>query len=237
MAAIMKLRLDLRVHPRFDRPWARDGPTHQSVEARGEPAAHSAQWNVWRPVRHGSRTAVAWAARDSNVRDGPSCLLFHAAKETCRFPATRRRPDRPRSVRGGYVLGRLEWREHQAAAVIYRDRFGSRALRWGAPRTGHSPPKGIAVSEWYRCPARNVFDRQDASLIGQRACWPSGPCRRVAVEAGSTGGWHKYVGAVDDGTPARVVGPRQVRPRSAPARRGCSSFFSTFTRGARRRRG
>jgi transketolase len=44
-------------------------------------------------------------------------------------------------------------------------------------------------------PGTSVFDRQDAAY--RASVLPPG-VPRVAVEAGSTAGWHKYVGAIDD---------------------------------------
>jgi transketolase len=51
-------------------------------------------------------------------------------------------------------------------------------------------------------PGTGVFDRQDVAY--RASVLPPG-VPRVAVEAGSTAGWHKYVGAIDDGRGA-VVG-------------------------------
>jgi transketolase len=70
---------------------------------------------------------------------------------------------------------------------------------------------GIAVRV-VSMPGTNVFDRQDASY--RVSVLPPG-VPRVAVEAGCTGGWHKYVGAVDDGHGA-IVGI-DTYGESAPA--------------------
>ena len=71
--------------------------------------------------------------------------------------------------------------------------------------------EGIAVRV-VSMPGTNVFDRQDASY--RASVLPAG-VPRVAVEAGSTGGWHKYVGALDDGGGA-IVG-LDTYGESAPA--------------------
>jgi transketolase len=61
-------------------------------------------------------------------------------------------------------------------------------------------------------PSTTVFDRQDADY--RAAVLPRG-VPRVAVEAGVTDGWRKYVGAVDD-PHAAVVGIDRYG-ESAPA--------------------
>ena len=61
-------------------------------------------------------------------------------------------------------------------------------------------------------PCTNAFDRQDAEY--RAAVLPAGVAR-VAVEAGVTDGWRKYVGAADDPR-AAVIGVDSFG-ESAPA--------------------
>jgi transketolase len=61
-------------------------------------------------------------------------------------------------------------------------------------------------------PCTEAFDRQDAAY--RAGVLPRGVAR-VAVEAGATGGWHKYVGAADD-PHAAIVGIDRFG-ESAPA--------------------
>jgi len=61
-------------------------------------------------------------------------------------------------------------------------------------------------------PCTQIFDRQDESY--RRAVLPAGVAR-LAVEAGATDGWRKYVGAIDDPR-AAVVGIDRFG-ESAPA--------------------
>jgi len=70
---------------------------------------------------------------------------------------------------------------------------------------------GVAVRV-VSMPCTAAFDRQDAAY--RRAVLPHG-VPRLAVEAGATDGWRKYVGAVDDPT-AGVVGIDRYG-ESAPA--------------------
>ena len=61
-------------------------------------------------------------------------------------------------------------------------------------------------------PCTSVYDRQDAEW--RRSVLPAG-VPRVAVEAGATDGWRKYVGAIDD--PYSAVVGLDTFGESAPA--------------------
>jgi transketolase len=200
MAALMKIR-SIFVFTHDSIGLGEDGPTHQSVE-------HAASlrliphMDVWRPCDT-VETAVAWAAAIERA-DGPSCLLFtrqnvpFQPRDDAQIAAIRR---------GGYVLADWDAASTKRAVVIAT---GSEVgLAMGA-RTALAA-EGIAVRV-VSMACTNVFDRQDASY--RASVLPSG-IPRVAVEAGSTGGWHKYVGAVDDGRGA-IVGLDRYG-ESAPA--------------------
>ena len=99
MAALMKLRVDLRVHARFDRPGR--GRTDAPVDrARGEPAPHPAARRL-AAVRH-RRDGASRGRPRSSARDGPSALLF--TRQNVPFVAARRRRRSAAIRRGGYVL-------------------------------------------------------------------------------------------------------------------------------------
>jgi transketolase len=78
--------------------------------------------------------------------------------------------------------------------------------------------EGIAVRV-VSMPCTQAFDRQDETY--RRAVLPSG-VPRLAVEAGATDGWRKYVGAADD-PHAGVVGIDRFG-ESAPA----AALFAYF---------
>ena len=61
-------------------------------------------------------------------------------------------------------------------------------------------------------PCTSIFDRQDAAY--RESVLPKG-VPRVAIEAGVTDGWHKYVGAADS-TQGAVIGLNRYG-ESAPA--------------------
>jgi transketolase len=180
MAALMKLR-SIFVYTHDSIGLGEDGPTHQPIE-------HAASLrlipylDVWRPCDT-VESAVAWCAAIER-RDGPTCLLF--TRESVPFNA--RSPEQLGAIRrGGYVLSDAV----DAQALIIAT--GSEVtLAIGAQKalaeTG-IPVRVVAM------PCTSVFDRQDAAW--RESVLPRG-VPRVAVEAGVSDFWRKYVGAVDD---------------------------------------
>ena len=176
MAALMKLRA-LWVFTHDSIGLGEDGPTHQSVE-------HAASLrlmpglDVWRPCDT-VESAVAWGVAVER-RDGPSAMLF--SRQNVAFVP--READVIANVkRGGYVLA---------------DAPGARAAILA---TGSEVPLALAAQKQLAdagiavrvvsMPSTNVFDRQDAAY--RAAVLPKG-MPRVAVEAGVTDFWRKYVG-------------------------------------------
>ena len=176
MAALMKIRT-LFVFTHDSIGLGEDGPTHQSVE-------HAASlrlipnMDVWRPC-DSVESAVAWIAAIER-RDGPACLLF--SRQNLPFQA--RDAARIKQIaRGGYVLSDAA----SPKAVIIAT--GSEvSLAMAAQKL--LADDGIAVRV-VSMPSTNVFDRQDAAY--REAVLPKGS-KRVAVEAGVTDYWRKYVG-------------------------------------------
>jgi transketolase len=191
MAALMKLRT-IAVFTHDSIGLGEDGPTHQSIE-------HAAalrlipHLDVWRPCDT-VETAVAWAAaleRD----DGPTALLL--TRQNVPF-VHRTEGEIARIRRGGYVLADFAPPAAGARAVIIAT--GSEvALALGAREV--LAKDGVAVRV-VAMPSTTVFDRQEEGYRG--SVLPRG-VPRVAVEAGATDGWRKYVGAMDDPL-AAVVG-------------------------------
>jgi transketolase len=187
MAALMQLRA-LLVFSHDSIGLGEDGPTHQSIE-------HAASlrlipgMDVWRPS-DSVETVVAWAAAIER-RDGPSSLLF--SRQNVQFQS--RDADAIASIRrGGYVIADSA----RPRAVIIAT--GSEVpLALGA-RTKLAE-EGVAVRV-VSMPCTSVFDRQEPAY--RERVLPRG-LPRVAVEAGVTDYWRKYVGAADSGHGA-VVG-------------------------------
>ncbi len=191
MAALMKLR-SLFVFTHDSIGLGEDGPTHQSVE-------HTATlrlipgMDVWRPCDT-VESAVAWSHAIAR-QHGPTCLVF-----------TRQNvPFVPRDAatiaaidRGGYVLADFAATGAGARVVIIAT--GSEiGLALGARDALAKDGVNVRVVSM---PCTSIFDRQDATY--RASVLPQG-VPRVAVEAGVTDGWRKYVGAVDDAK-AAVVG-------------------------------
>jgi len=189
MAALMKLR-EVIVYTHDSIGLGEDGPTHQSVE-------HVASLrlipnlDLWRPC-DATETALAWAAGIER-KDGPTALILTRQNVA---PAKRDAAAIEAIRRGGYVLAD----------------FGPGAKRALVIATGSEVPLALAARDALAAegiavrvvsmPSTSVFDRQDAAW--RASVLPRG-MPRVAVEAGVTGGWHKYVGAADD-PHAGVVG-------------------------------
>jgi len=185
MAALMKQRV-VHVFTHDSIGLGEDGPTHQSIE-------HAASLrlipnlSVWRPCDT-VETAVAWGAAVSrpasigmDVHDGgPTALLLSRQN----LPFVPRDADTLKAiVRGGYVLRDAD---DARAVIIATGSEVAIALAAQEQLAG----QGIAVRV-VSMPSTDVFDRQDADW--KRAVLPPG-LPRVAVEAGTTALWHKYVG-------------------------------------------
>jgi len=191
MAALMRLRT-IAVFTHDSIGLGEDGPTHQSVE-------HAASLrliphlDVWRPCDT-VETALAWTAALERA-DGPSALLL--TRQNVPFVA-RDAATLGEARRGGYVLADFPPDAAGTRAVVIAT--GSEVgLALGA-RTALAK-EGVAVRV-VSMPCTEAFDRQDAAYRAH--VLPRGVAR-VAVEAGVTDGWRKYVGAADDAR-AAVVG-------------------------------
>ena len=176
MAALMKIR-SLFVFTHDSIGLGEDGPTHQSVE-------HAASlrlipnMDVWRPC-DSVESAVAWIAAVER-KDGPACLLF--SRQNLPFQARDAACTR-QIARGGYVLSDVA----SPKAIIIAT--GSEiSLAMTAQKL--LADAGVAVRV-VSMPSTNVFDRQDEAY--RESVLPKGS-RRVAVEAGVTDFWRKYVG-------------------------------------------
>jgi transketolase len=178
MAALMKQRV-VCVFTHDSIGLGEDGPTHQPVE-------HAAtlrlipNMDVWRPCDT-VETTVAWAAAIER-RDGPTSLLL--SRQNLVFQ--QRSAEQIANInRGAYVLS--EATGGAARAVIIAT--GSEvAIALAAQQA--LAATGVAVRV-VSMPCTSIFDRQDAAY--RAAVLPRG-IPRVAVEAGVTDYWRKYVG-------------------------------------------
>jgi transketolase len=157
-----------------------DGPTHQPVE-------HMASLRVmpnlslWRPCDT-LETAVAWVAAVARA-DGPSALVFTRQA----LPQQPRTAEQGKNiVRGGYTL--IDSQGVPEAIVIAT---GSEvAIAVTAVNALTAAGKRVRLVSM---PSTDAFDRQDAAY--REAVLPRSVTRRVAIEAGATAMWWKYVGS------------------------------------------
>ncbi|MDH4073340.1 MAG: transketolase, partial [Gammaproteobacteria bacterium] len=195
MAALMSLR-NVFVFTHDSIGLGEDGPTHQPVE-HVQSLRIMPNMRVWRPC-DAVETAVAW--RDAIERkNGPTSLVLTRQG----LPHQVRSAEQRNAVgAGGYVL---------------RDSSGDPDLILIA--TGSEVPLAVSAAEELTSegvsvrvvsmPCTEVFDLQSDDY--REAVLPSAVRARVAIEAGVTDGWWRYVG--QDG---RVIGMHTFG-QSAPA--------------------
>jgi transketolase len=180
MAALMRQRV-IHVLTHDSIGLGEDGPTHQPIE-------HVASLRlipnveVWRPC-DAVETAVAWQQSIERA-DGPSCLAL-----------TRQGvPHQPRDAgqradiaRGGYVL-----RDCDGTPEVILIATGSEVQLVVAAADSLSERRVRVVS----MPCVERFAAQDAAY--REAVLPAAVGARVAVEAGVTQGWYRYVGSAGE---------------------------------------
>ena len=173
-----------------------DGPTHQPVEQltalRATPNLHT-----WRPC-DAVESAIAW--KHAIKREGgPTAMIF--SRQT--LPAKVSDAEQVDRVhRGGYVLVK----EQGDLDAIVISTGSEVTLAVEAAERLSAAGRGVRVVSM---PCAELFDAQEAGY--KETVLPSEVLARVAVEAGHTDFWYKYVGL--DG---RVVGMTSFG-ESAPA--------------------
>ncbi len=156
-----------------------DGPTHQPVEQTAT-LRQMPNMSVWRPCDT-VETAVAWRASIEHTT-GPSSLiltrqnLHHQDRTDAQIAAIQK---------GGYVL-----RDCDGTPDLIIIATGSEvSLATGAYDTLTADGKKVRVVSM---PCTSAFDQQDDSY--RESVLPAGVTARLAIEAGTTDGWWKYVG-------------------------------------------
>ena len=202
MSALMKLRT-IYVFTHDSIGLGEDGPTHQPVEHVAS-LRLMPNMSLWRPCDL-VETAVAWKAALERS-DGPTSLVLTRQNLE---PQSRTEAQVADIARGGYVL-----RDCEGTPELILIATGSEvALAVGAAEVLAGEGRKVRVVSM---PSTDVFDAQDAAYRDQ--VLPPAVTARVAVEAGVTDFWRKYVGL--DG---RVVGIDRFG-ESAPA----SDLFKHF---------
>ena len=194
MSALMKQRV-IYVYTHDSIGLGEDGPTHQPIEQlnnlRGTP-----NMTVWRPA-DAVESAVAWFAAVKN-KQGPSALVFSRQN----LPHQQRNETQIAEIaQGAYVLS-----DSNGTPELILIATGSEvSLAMDAAKALREQGKNVRVVSM---PSSNVFDAQSTEY--RESVLPSNVRKRIAIEAGHTDFWFKYVGL--DG---RVIG-MQSFGESAP---------------------
>jgi transketolase len=157
-----------------------DGPTHQPVEHLAA-LRYIPNNDVWRPC-DAVESAVCWQAAITRT-NGPSCLVF-SRQNLAHQPRSAQQVDD--IARGGYVLS--DPGEARFDVVLIATGSEVELAMEAMRRLAGDGIKARVVS----MPSTEVFDRQP--LEWRESVLPSWCRKRVAVEAGVTGFWRKYVG-------------------------------------------
>jgi transketolase len=156
-----------------------DGPTHQPVEHLAS-LRYIPNNDLWRPC-DAVESAVSWRVAIER-RDGPTCLVF--SRQNLAHQA-RSEQQLAQVERGGYVL-----HEPDGGFELILIGTGSEVelAMQAARQLGEEGIRARVVS----MPSTTTFDRQPVDY--RESVLPRGVRRRVAVEAGVTDFWRKYVG-------------------------------------------
>jgi transketolase len=177
MSALMKQRV-IYVFTHDSIGLGEDGPTHQPVEQTAT-LRYIPNMEVWRPCDT-VESAVSWVAAVER-KDGPSSLIF--SRQNLQFQ--KRDEAQIANIRkGGYVLS--EAAGSAQAVIIATGSEVDLAIKAQAALAA----EGVHVRV-VSMPSTNVFDNQDQAY--KDSVLPPG-MKRIAVEAGVTHGWYKYVG-------------------------------------------
>jgi transketolase len=177
MAALMKQRV-IHVFTHDSIGLGEDGPTHQPVEQTAT-LRMIPNMDVWRPCDT-VETMVAWTSAVEKLT-GPSSLCL--SRQNLPF-VPRDAATIANIARGGYVISEAKGGKPKAVIIATGSEVDI-ALKAQAAMAAEIPVRVVSM------PSTNVFDRQDAAY--RESVLPRG-VPRVAVEAGVTNGWYKYVG-------------------------------------------
>jgi transketolase len=157
-----------------------DGPTHQPVEHLAS-LRYIPNNDVWRPC-DAVESAVCWKEAIRH-REGPSCLVFTRQKLAHQHRTDAQVAD---IARGGYVLS--DPPEATFDVILIATGSEVELAMDAMKQLATSGIKARVVS----MPCTEVFDRQP--LEWREGVLPSWCRKRVAIEAGVSDFWRKYVG-------------------------------------------
>jgi len=176
MAALMKVQ-NIEVFTHDSIGLGEDGPTHQPVEQVAT-LRMIPNMSVWRPC-DAVESAVAWKMAVLR-KDGPTSLIFSRQN----LPHQDRSDEQIKLIeRGGYVL-----KDCDGTPDVILIATGSEVGLAVDAAAAITDKKVRVVS----MPSTDVFDAQDDAY--KESVLPAAVTARVAVEAGVTAYWTKYVG-------------------------------------------
>ena len=179
MAALIKVRA-IFVFTHDSIGLGEDGPTHQAVE-QAATLRYIPNMDVWRPCDT-VESVVAWAHAIER-KSGPSCLLLTRQN----VPFLKRDVTTITNIaKGGYILSEASAGNPRAAILATGSEVALAMSAQKALAEEGVPVRVVSI------PCTSVFDRQKDAYKSE--VLPKGVAR-VAVEAGVTDYWRKYVGS------------------------------------------
>ena len=178
MAALMKLR-NIFIFTHDSIGLGEDGPTHQAVE-QASTLRMIPNMSVWRTADT-VESAVAWKHAIER-QDGPTSLIFSRQN----LPFIERTNDQVAAVaKGGYVLFDCE----QDPELILIAAGSEVGITLNAAKQLSQLGNQVRVVSM---PSTDVFDEQDDEY--KESVLPTAVTNRLAIEAGVSDYWFKYVG-------------------------------------------
>ena len=178
MAALMKIR-SLFVYTHDSIGLGEDGPTHQPVEQMASLRV-TPNVSTWRPCDQ-VESAIAWQYAVER-KDGPTALIFSRQN----LKQQKRTEEQLANVyRGGYILN-----DCSGTPELILIATGSEVeLAVAAYHELTAAGRKVRVVSM---PSTDAFDKQDQAY--KESVLPSSVTARLAIEAGISDFWYKYVG-------------------------------------------
>ena len=178
MAALMKIR-SLFVYTHDSIGLGEDGPTHQPVEQMASLRV-TPNVSTWRPCDQ-VESAIAWQYAIER-KDGPTALIFSRQN----LKQQERSAEQLANVyRGGYILN-----DCTGTPELIIIATGSEVEL--AVEAYHKLTEAGKKVRVVSMPSTDAFDKQDATY--KESVLPSSVMARLAIEAGISDYWYKYVG-------------------------------------------
>ena len=178
MAALMKIR-SLFVYTHDSIGLGEDGPTHQPVEQMASLRV-TPNVSTWRPCDQ-VESAIAWQYAVER-KDGPTALIF--SRQNLK-QQERTEQQLANVYRGGYILN-----DCNGTPELILIATGSEVEL--AVEAYHKLTEAGKKVRVVSMPSTDAFDKQDQAY--KESVLPSSVTARVAIEAGISDYWYKYVG-------------------------------------------